>query len=65
MAEHYHQKFRYQDYQVVIANLRHEGILIDGGEKLLKPVAARCLFCRLRRRKLLQQRMGAIPSFRV
>ena len=65
MAEHYHQKFRDQGYRVVIANLRQEGILIAGGKKLLKSVAACCMFCRLRRRKLLQQRMGALPSFRV
>ena len=65
MAEHYHQKFRHQGYRVVIANLRQEAILIVGGKKLLKSVAARCLFCRLRRRKLLQQRMGALLSFRV
>ena len=65
MAEHYHRRFRHQGYRVVTANLRQEGILIIGGKKLLKSVAARCLFCRLRRRKLLQQRMGALPSFRV
>ena len=64
MAEHYHQKFRHEGYRVVIANLRQKGILIVGGKKLLKSVAARCLFCRLRR-KLSQQRMGALLSFRV
>ena len=65
MAEHYHKKFRHQCYRVFIANLRQEGVLILGGKKLLKSVAACCLFCRLRRRKLLHQRMRAIPSFRV
>ena len=65
MAEHYHKKFRHQGYRVVTANLRQEGILVVGGKKLLKFVAACCLLCRMRRRKLFKQRMGALPSFRV
>ncbi len=33
--------------------------------KLLKSVVASCFFCRKRRRKLLQQRMGELPSFQI
>ena len=33
--------------------------------KLLKSIANKCLFCRKRRRKLLQQMIGNIPSFRI
>ncbi|CAB4029375.1 PREDICTED: uncharacterized protein LOC107334477 [Paramuricea clavata] len=65
LAQHCHRRFKHQGYRIIIANLRLEGILIVGGRKLLKSVAARCFFCRTRRRKLLQQRMGELPSFRI
>ena len=33
--------------------------------ELLKAIASRCIFCRIRRRKLLEQRMGQLPNFRI
>ena len=64
-ALHYHQKFVHQGYRVVVANLAKRGIIISKGAELLKSIASRCIFCRIRRRKLLQQRMGVLPAFGI
>ena len=62
---YYHRKLLHQGYRVINANLMNLGYLIGGGKELLKSIASRCIFCRIRRRKLLQQMMGNIPSFKV
>ena len=64
-AIHYHRKYLHQGYRVVLVNLFHLGVIIGGGKALLKSVADKCFFCRTRRRKLLQQQMGTLPSFRI
>ena len=65
LAIHYHRQFLHQGYRVVIVNLLQLGLVIGGGKALLKSVADKCFFCRIRRRKLLQQQMAALPSFRI
>ena len=62
---HHHKKLLHQGYRVVIANLTHSGYLIRGGKKLLNSISSRCIFCRIRRRKLFTQLMGNLPSFRI
>ena len=64
-AQFHHKRLLHQGYRVVIANLINIGIIIGGGKGLLKSIASKCLFCRIRRRKLLQQQMGVLPSFRI
>nr|XP_039263212.1 uncharacterized protein LOC120339195 [Styela clava] len=61
----YHKKFLHQGYRVILANMKNDGIVLIGGRILLKSIASMCIFCRIRRRKLLQQRMGELPSFRM
>ena len=65
LAIHHHRLLLHQGYRVVLANLANLGIMIGSGMELLKSIASRCLFCRIRRRKLLEQRMGQLPNFRV
>ena len=65
LALFYHKRLYHQGYRVVLANLINDGILIGGGKTLLKSIAAKCLFCRIRRRKLLDQQMGNLPGFRT
>ena len=60
-----HCELLHQGYRVVTISLANEGILIGCGKELLKSIAATCFFCRTRRRLLLQQQMGTLPSFRV
>ena len=64
-ALYHHRDLLHQGYRVVLANLSNLGILIGGGRELLKRIAAKCLFCRKRRHKLLKQQMGLLPSFRI
>ena len=64
-AKEKHEKLLHRGYRVVIANIIRDGVIISGGTELLKKIAARCIFCRLRRKKLLQQMMGNLPNFRV
>ena len=64
-AAHHHKRLLHQGYRVVLANLINDRILIGGGKDLLKSISAKCLFCRMRRRLLLQQQMGDLPEFRV
>ena len=65
LLTHYHVKFKHQGYRVVQSNLSQEGILVAGGKDILKSIADKCIFCRIRRRKLLQQQMAVLPAFRV
>ena len=62
---HHHRRLLHQGYRVVLANLANEGFIIINGKQGLKSIATRCIFCRIRRRKVLQQRMGDMPSFRI
>ena len=64
-AVYHHRRLLHQGYRVVIANIVNLGILIGGARELLKSIAAKCFFCRTRRRNLLNQQMGILPSFRV
>ena len=65
LAIHYHRKYLHQGYRVVLVNVFNIGLVIGGGKNLLKSVADKCMFCRIRRRKLLQQQMASLPSFRL
>ena len=65
LAIYHHRLFLHQGYRVVLANLANLGIMIGNGMELLKSIASRCLFCRIRRRKLLEQQMGQLPNFRI
>ena len=65
LLKHYHKKLLHQGYRVVMVYLINLGIFISSGRLVLKSVARNCLFCRTRRRKLLEQRMGNLPPFRV
>ena len=62
---YHHRLLLHQGYRVVLANLSNTGILIGNGMELLKSISSRCIFCRVRRRQLLQQRMGELPNFRI
>ena len=64
-ALYHHRRLLHQGYRVIIANIVNLGILISGARELLKYIAAKCFFCRTRRRKLLEQQMGILPSFRI
>ena len=59
------KKLLHQDYRVIYANLMNLGYIIGIGKEILKSIANRCIFRRIRRRKVLQQMMGDIPSFRL
>ena len=52
-ALHHHRRLLHQGYRVVNANVVNLGIIIGGARELLKSIAAKCMFCRIRRRKLL------------
>ena len=65
LATFHHRKLLHQGYRVIVPNLLKLGIMIGNGMELLKSISSRCIFCRIRRRKLLQQRMGDLPSFRI
>ena len=65
LALHHHRKLLHQGHRVVLISLANDGILIGCGKELLKSIAAKCFFCRTRRRLLLQQQMGTLPSFRI
>ena len=65
LAIFHHRKLLHQGHLVVAINLANEGILISSSAELLKSIAAKCFFCRARRRLLLQQQMGMLPSFRI
>ena len=65
LLKHYHHKYRHQGYRVVLANLSQEEIIIPGGKEILKSIANSCIYCRIRRRLLLQQKMSDLPSFRA
>ena len=56
-ATYHHRKFLHQGYRVVLPNILKLGIMIGNGMELLKSISSRCIFCRIRRRKLLEQRM--------
>ena len=53
-AEYMHENLRHQGYRVVIINLRQNGIHILRGKQLLKSIAAKCIKCRIARRKLME-----------
>ena len=61
----YHRNLLHQGHRVVISNMMNDGFLIIGAKECLKSIANRCFFCRIRRRKLLQQMMGDLPNFRI
>ena len=65
LAIHYHHKLRDQGYRVVLANLSNIGIVIGKRRELLKSIANKCMFCRIRRRKCLEQKLGSLPAFRI
>ena len=65
LAIHYHHKLLHQGYRVVLTNLSNIGIVIRKGREVLKSVANKCVFCRIRRRKCLEQKMGILPAFRI
>ena len=65
LMKYYNKKLLHQGYTVVMTHLINIGILIGGGRVLLKSVVRKCLFCRTRRRKCLEQRLGNLPSFRI
>ena len=65
LAIRYHHKLLHQGYRVVLANLSNIGIVIGKGRELLKSIANRCMFCRIRGRKCLEQEMGSLPAFRI
>ena len=65
LVMYHHKRLLDQGYRVLLVNLMNIGIIIGGGKILLKSISAKCLFCRIRRRKLLQQQMGNLPNFRV
>ena len=60
-----HKNLGHQGYQVVIINLRQNGIHILRGKQLLKSIAAKCIKCRIARRKLMEQQMDQLPPFRL
>ena len=64
-ASYHHRNLLHQGYRVSLAYLASIGILIGGGGELLNNIASKCIFCRTRRRKLLQQQMGILPTFRI
>ena len=57
LAKFYHSKLVHQGYRVILNDLMNNGINIGGGSKLLKSVANSCIYCRIRRRKLLGQKI--------
>ena len=63
-AQHMHELHGHQGYRVLIVNLRAIGMYILRGKQLFKSIAAKCVKCRITRRKLLQQQMGQLPAFR-
>ena len=63
--EYYHKKYLHQGYRVILANLAQLGVLVVNGKSVLKSISAKCIFCRIRRRNLLSQRMAELPEFRV
>lgn len=59
-----HRIMGHTGFRVVLTELYRKGIYIIGGRKMLKSIAAHCIFCRTRRGKLLTQQMGQLPAFR-
>ncbi|XP_066971914.1 uncharacterized protein [Macrobrachium rosenbergii] len=59
-----HRCTGHQGYRVSIALAFKRGVYIIGGARLFKDIAFKCCFCRTRRRLLLGQQMGELPSFR-
>ncbi len=64
LVTHYHKSL-HQGYRVNLANFSNMGIVIGRGKELLKSIASRCLFSRIRRRKCLEQKTGSQPAFRI
>ena len=56
-AEHMHRNLGHLGYRVIMVNLRQNGIHIIRGKQLLKSIAAKCIKCRIARRKLMEQQM--------
>lgn len=65
IAKHYHEKTTHAGYRRVKSQIQNNGLWMCGVRDLLKSVAARCEFCRVRRRPVLGQMMGQLPDFRV
>ena len=65
LLEERHKHYLHQGYRVVLANLAQQGILVIGGKAILKSIANKCIFCRVRRGKLLEQRLAELPVERV
>ncbi|XP_068210507.1 uncharacterized protein [Palaemon carinicauda] len=59
-----HRCTGHQGYRVAIALAFKRGVYIIGGARLFKDIAFKGCFCRTRRRLLLGQQMGELPSFR-
>ncbi|XP_066941175.1 uncharacterized protein [Macrobrachium rosenbergii] len=59
-----HRCTGHQGYRVSIALAFKRGVYIIGGARLFKDIAFKWCFCRTRRRLLLGQQMGELPSFR-
>ena len=63
LTMYHHKRLLHQGYRVLLVNLMNIGIDIGGGKFILKSIPAKCLFYRIRRRKLLkQQQMGHLPN---
>ena len=54
-AEYMHENLGHSGYRVVIINPRQNGIHILRGKQMLKSIAAKCIKCRIARRKLMEQ----------
>ncbi|XP_068200620.1 uncharacterized protein [Palaemon carinicauda] len=63
-AQRIHRCTGHQGYRVAISLAFKRGVYIIGGARLFKDIAFKCCFCRTRRRLLLGQQMGELPSFR-
>ena len=56
-----HQRLGHQGYRVVIVNLRENGLYVVRARQLVKSITSKCLHCRKKRRRLLEQQMGQLP----
>lgn len=65
LVSYYHEKCGHAGYRRIKAEIQSYGIWLCGAKNLILSVAARCMFCRIRRRPLKDQMMGELPDFRT
>ena len=64
-SEYMHENLGHQGYRVVIIQPPTKRYHILRGKQLLKSIPAKCIKCRIARRKLMEQQMGQLPLFRL